>query len=319
MPKKRTKEDFINEANKIHNNKYDYSKSEYINANTKLCITCADHGDFWMTPRNHINMKQGCKFCNHQSYPSNNEEFIKKAINIHGEKYDYSKVNYKNNKEKVCVICKIHGEFYVRPDNHLHGSGCPKCSCEKTHNQQRWTTEKFINEARKINGDKYDYSKTNYITTTEKVCITCPKHGDFWVTPTNHLRRHGCPICKQSRMETNIKNFLIENKINFEQQKTWKWLTYKSNLKVDFYLPDYNMVIECQGIQHFEPVEFFGGENEFKNIIKRDLIKKEACEQHGIKVILYSSCKKISQKNVVKNKKILLKLIYEQQRNRVNS
>ena len=311
MPKKRTREDFINIANKIHGNKYDYNKSEYVDSDTKLCITCPEHGDFWMTPRNHINMKQGCKFCSHQSYSSNDEEFIKKANKVHGNKYDYSKVNYKNNKEKICIICETHGEFYVRPDNHLHGSGCPKCACERTHVQQKWTTEKFINEAIKINGNQYDYSKVVYNGTTQKVCIICPKHGDFWVTPTNHLRGHGCPVCKQSKMEIDIKQLLIDNNINFEQQKTWEWLVYKSNLKVDFYLPDYNVVIECQGQQHFEPVEFFGGKCAFEDTIKRDSIKKEICEQHGIKVILYSSCKKIFQKNIVRSKKKLLKLIYE--------
>ena len=115
----------------------------------------------------------------------------------------------------------------------------------------------FENRARNIHGDKYDYSKVKYITANDKVCIICPEHGIFWQSPAVHINgKHGCPKCNSSKLENSVRNFLIENNFNFEEQKTFEWLKYKGNQYLDFYLPDYNIAIECQGIQHFKPVDF---------------------------------------------------------------
>lgn len=111
-----------------------------------------------------------------------------KAKAIHGNKYDYSKVNYVNTKEKVCIICPTHGEFWQRPNGHLNGLGCDKCG--KTYS---YTTEEFIEKAKQIHGNKYDYSKVKYINAQTKVCIICPIHGEFWQTPYKHLNlKEGC-------------------------------------------------------------------------------------------------------------------------------
>ena len=103
------------------------------------------------------------------------EEFIKKAKEVHGDKYDYSKVEYKKAIEKICIICPEHGEFWQIPTNHLKGCGCPSCGGNK-----KYTLEIFIKKAREVHGDKYDYSKVDYKKASEKVCIICPKHGEFW-------------------------------------------------------------------------------------------------------------------------------------------
>ena len=110
------------------------------------------------------------------------EEFIIKAKEVHGDKYDYSKVNYINVDTKVCIICPTHGEFLQMPSSHLNGRGCPRCSGNK-----KLTTEEFIIKAREINGDKYDYTKVEYVNNSTKVCIICPTHGEFWQTPNGHL------------------------------------------------------------------------------------------------------------------------------------
>lgn len=132
--------DKIRDAEKVHGYKYDYSKVEYTNAKTKLCIICSEHGEFYQTLHNHLYGK-GCPICGKDKiWITRNrvttEDFIKKAKMVHGDKYDYSKVDYINAKTKVCIICneigkngKVHGEFYQTPSNHLNKKkyGCPKC------------------------------------------------------------------------------------------------------------------------------------------------------------------------------------------------
>ena len=124
---KYTKEDFINKAVSIHGNRYDYSRVCYTNSNTKVEIMCPIHGSFWQTPNMHIGMKhQGCPMCGGTKRMTT-EEFIKRAMCINGDRYDYSFVEYKNNKTKVKLICPKHGEFMVSPNAHLRGDGCPLC------------------------------------------------------------------------------------------------------------------------------------------------------------------------------------------------
>ena len=110
----------------------------------------------------------------------NTKEFIEKAKRIHGDKYDYSKVKYVNNRTKVCIICPEHGEFWQRPTSHLKGCICYRCSQKaKAKKQKKSSTNEFIEKAKKIHGDKYDYSKVEYINAKTKVCIICPEHGEF--------------------------------------------------------------------------------------------------------------------------------------------
>lgn len=215
------------------------------------------------------------------------EEFIERARKVHGEKYDYSKVKYVNNCTKVCIICPEHGEFWQTPNDHLSGRGCPKCALEKF----RSNTEEFIEEAKKIHGDKYDYSKVNYINNYTKVCIICPEHGEFWQTPSNHLSGRGCSICSESRLEKSLRGVFEKENIEFHTQHSWNWLTSDKNRKqhVDFYLPEFNCIVECQGIQHFKSSVFFDKRNTLEDRIMLDRNKKELCEQHGIKVLYYSN------------------------------
>lgn len=187
-------QDFINKAKSIHGDKYDYSKTEYVNSKTKVCIICPEHGEFWQEARNHTNCKQGCPKCGKQYNRSNKKlttlEFIEKAKKVHGNKYNYSKVVYINNRSKVCIICSQHGEFWQEPYNHLKGFGCCECGGHK-----KYTNDDFISKANKIHNNKYDYSKVEYVNTDTKVIITCPEHGDFLITPHHHLNGVGCTKC----------------------------------------------------------------------------------------------------------------------------
>lgn len=128
------------------------------------------------------------------------DEFIAKAKLIHGDKYDYSKVEYIGALKKVCIICPDHGEFLQTPNNHTQGQGCPKCKGDKIRERFSSSKEEFIKKARKVHKDKYDYSKVNYDGSLTKVCIICPKHGEFWQRPNAHLSGHGCPKRKKNQL-----------------------------------------------------------------------------------------------------------------------
>lgn len=280
MPKRFTKEDFIKRAKETHGDKYDYSKVDYINSTTKVCIICPEHGEFYQCPSDHIR-GVGCRRC-YGNEKNTTEQFIQKAKKIHGDKYDYSKVEYDGNKKKVCIICPEHGEFWQRPNDHISGYGCPYCG-----NNLKKNTEEFIEESKKVHNNKYDYSKTKYINAHTKVCIICPEHGEFWQEAANHTNGAGCPYCNcgnKSKMEENVSKELIKNNIRFIRQKTFEWLKYKKNLFLDFYSEEYKVAIEVQGEQHFVPIKRFGGDEDFKVRRKRDETKKILCEEHGIKI-----------------------------------
>jgi hypothetical protein len=121
---------------------------------------------------------------------SYSEIFVEKAVIKHDNKYDYSLIDYVNSSTKVSIICPIHGTFEQRPNDHLSGYGCPECGGTK-----RLTTDKFIEKAKELHGDRYDYSKVIYKTTIDKIIITCPIHGDFETKPNNHLTGKGCKQC----------------------------------------------------------------------------------------------------------------------------
>ena len=123
------------------------------------------------------------------------EEFIEKAKLIHGNKFDYSKVEYVNTSEKVCIICPKHGEFWQRPNDHLSGYGCKKCATENNKKCHIFTLSEVISMAKKVHGEKYDYSQSVYFGMNEKMYIICPIHGGFWQTPANHI--HGGKGCKK--------------------------------------------------------------------------------------------------------------------------
>jgi hypothetical protein len=190
--KRLTRDLFIKKAIELHGDRYDYSIVEYTNSRSKLRIICPVHGIFEQTSNSHLS-GSGCPKCGLKTLTT--EDFINKANEIHGNKYDYSKTTYSNPKIKINIICPIHGEFYQIPHSHLEGCGCSKCFFNKVHLNNLSTTEDFINKANEIHGNKYDYSFVDYRNNTTKVKIICPIHGEFYQTPHNHKRGNGCKKC----------------------------------------------------------------------------------------------------------------------------
>ena len=284
-----TTEEWIAFARKVHGDKYDYSKVHYVTSDTKVCIICPKHGEFWQAPNNHTR-GNNCPKCNgdknRKRKTLTKEEFIKKACEVHGDKYDYSKVHYVNNRTKVCIVCPDHGEFWQLPSNHLSDYGCSKCGGKSVP-----TTEEWIVSAREVHGDKYDYSKVEYDGALKKVCIICPKHGEFEQAPNDHMQGSGCPKCNLSHLERSVMNYLDDIGITYDYQKHFDWLGRQS---LDFYLPDYKVGIECQGEQHFFPIDFAGkgvewASKHFKHVISLDKQKKALCEKHGVKLLYFGS------------------------------
>lgn len=283
MGKRLTTEQFIEKAKAVHGGKYDYSQVEYVNNKTPVKIFCKRHGCyFYLRPDNHICLKQGCPECKFDKISKGTKQFIIDAISVHGGKYDYSQVKYVNNKTKVKIICPIHGEFEQKPCRHLQGRGCRKCGGTAKSN-----TNEFIKKAKSIYGDLYVYDEVEYITNDVPVNIICPKHGKFEKTPAKHLSGQGCPVCKQSVLERDIYNLLVDNKVLFYSQYRPEWLP--NNMSLDFYLPDYNVAIECQGVQHFQPVDFFGGQSNFEDVLLRDELKKKLCFENNVLLLYYSN------------------------------
>lgn len=363
-----TRDDFISKARSIHGNKYDYSLVEYINSTTKIIINCTVHGLFEQKPQDHLS-GYGCPVCG-GSQKLTTKEFIKRAKETHGEKYDYSLVEYKNGKTKVKIICPKHGVFFQTPQLHILGSNCPKCV-----GKSKLTTIEFIEIARKIHGNKYDYSKVEYHSIDKKVSIICPVHGEFKQTARDHIylkrgciacsqplrninnerfitlaqavhgnkynyskidvsdaqsvttiicpvhgefyqnarihiwHKSGCPICSSSHLEEDMRQWLTSLGIRFEEQKEFTWLVDKRKMKLDFFLPEFNIAIECQGYQHFKAVSIFGGNDGYLMTKHRDDLKRKLCHINGIKLLYYSNLGIDYPYQVFEDKNLLLQEI----------
>jgi len=282
---------FINKVDKTHNNKYNYSLVEYINNYTKIKIICPIHGSFLQTPKQHLR-GHGCKKCSGKNV-LNTSDFVFTATKIHNSFFDYSLVVYENSHIKVQIICPIHGIFNQNPNNHLNGQGCPYCNGGVSDTKETWAKK-----AREIHEDKYDYSEVNYINSTTKVKIKCKKCKLlFNQRAGSHInRKQGCPHCKKSNGEKEIKNYLIEKDILFVQEKRFKKCIYKKELPFDFFLPIQNILIEYDGKQHFEAIEFFGGESAFIKREIKDKIKTDFCDNENIDLLRISYKENIREK-----------------------
>jgi hypothetical protein len=210
MPAKISLNNFLVRAKNIYGDKYDYSKSIFLGTSKKIEIICPKHGSFWQLPIDHLTHE--CGSCGvekrSKSHIFNFEKFLEKAKEKHKDKYFYYEETYSSAKSKIKINCKKHGDFWQQAYNHYSGQGCPKCNTGKPPFK---TLEQFLNQANKVHGNKYDYSKVNFKTYSFKVEIICPDHGSFWQTPTNHATsEYGCIKCSKavSKQETAWLNSL---------------------------------------------------------------------------------------------------------------
>lgn len=280
---------FVARANLIHNSKYDYSLlTNNFKAADKIQIICPTHGTFEQRACNHIREKGpcGCSKCAASVKADNNrlgtEEFILKAQEKHGYKYDYSQVSYKNGcRDKVIIICPTHGKFEQTPSNHLK-YGCGACSrpeLEFLYSDD--PTKLFIQKARKIHGERYDYSRSLYVNTKSPVIITCKEHGNYTQTPSDHLQGAGCHRCNDSLGESRVSKWLSDNNVEFIREKRIN--NFNPRKPFDFYLPKQDLYIEYDGEQHFIQIPKFG-QTPLRKQQERDKKRNEWCAQNGIKL-----------------------------------
>lgn len=262
------------EYNSNKNNKY-----------PKLKLKCIKHNCvFEIYTRQILNWEYLCPECrNEHSLENEKKIFIERSNKRHNYFYIYDYVDFVNYTTKVRIICPIHGEFYATPNALLSGKGCPKCMGKYK------TTDDIINEFRLIHGDKFDYSKVFYEKATKKVCIICPEHGEFWMTPNKHLFGQSCPKCKESHLERSVSNYLNKHNIEYIPQYSNKDIIGLK--RCDFYLKKYNIVIECQGKQHIGYIGGWNTETLYKELLHRDIDKYYELNNAGIKIYyLFNKC-----------------------------
>jgi len=183
---KTSTKEFIEKSVFLFEDRFDYSKTYYINAKTKVTLICKEHGEFKVQPNNHLGGNGGCTYCSGRG-DINNEDLIARLKASLGEQHDYSKVDYIGRNNRITVICPTHGEFSGLPQVLIKNQGCPKCNA--------YTKEDFLKKALLIHGNQYNYSKTVYISSKIKLEINCPRHGFFEQDSKNHLEGKGCPTC----------------------------------------------------------------------------------------------------------------------------
>jgi very-short-patch-repair endonuclease/protein-arginine kinase activator protein McsA len=356
---------FFQRAANKHNNKFDYSLSEYVKMDVAIRIICPNHGEFTQKPVDHLH-SNGCIKCTREqlrnSQISTREYIIRRFQDVHGDDYDYSLVTSAANHELVKIICPIHGLFEQSPTNHYKKKGCVKCGIKKCQNSNTYSQEEIIKEFnaihkgrynyslvvydgcdkhvkiiceihgifeqtpqkhknkqgckqcgyaesrknrtvlykgtkfkidtdfivkrfRDIHGDKYDYSLVKYETAKDYVEIICRIHGVFKQTPDAHKRKSGCPTCDESKGENSISEILSSQNIIFEREKHFETCVNIRKLPFDFYLPEYDAIIEYDGKQHYVAIEFFGGEKQLNYVQNNDRIKTEWADANGKKLL----------------------------------
>lgn len=296
--------------------KFTYSFKEYKGyVGTIAVITCKYHGRFENTLHNHFKSIHGCNQCANESSAKklklSNEEFIRKAVAVHGNKYDYSLVVYKNDRTRVKIKCKKHKEIFLQsPHKHLSGQSCPKCAMEKQSADRMYSKEEYILSCKKAHpANAYDYSNANYIGSKKHIDLKCNKcSGTFSVLAVNHRKGQGCPKCASSKGESAIMSFLDEYNISYEKEKSFPNLKDKGLLRYDFFIPTMNILIEFDGIQHYKPIKFNGMDEEkalqkHKEVIKRDNLKNKYAIENGFLL------KRIGYKQI-ENVDIILKKLF---------
>lgn len=200
----------IQRSREVHGDRYDYSRTKYIDSETRITIGCKIHGFFEQLPGVHYLQGCGCNECGNESIRQKQsetvEEFIEKANRVHGNVFDYSKVNYLGSHVKIEIICSIHGSFFQTPASHKSGRYCRDCSFEKNAQGLRIGTEEFVERAIKIHGTKYDYSRSIYQSKDTPLLISCSVHGEFSQSPANHVRLgQGCPHCGRLKLADSLR------------------------------------------------------------------------------------------------------------------
>lgn len=285
-----TVEIFIERARSKHGNFYDYSKVVYVNNHTKIIIGCPKHGDFEQVPDSHLS-GYGCPHCGHDKTAAANfkgtDKFILESNLLYKNFFDYTLVIYVSARDKVIIICPNHGEFKQSPDSHLHGHGCPRCFFDQLSDDKTLDPDEFIIRCEETHDYLYDYSLVDYKGLRYYITIICKKHGPFEQKAGVHGRGHGCSFCK-NKTEGLVFDYLKTLDINFESQVRFPWCKKENSIMsmpFDFIIEEKKLIIEIDGIQHFEDKDNWYSKVE--DNLRDDVLKMILAIQNGYTILRF--------------------------------
>jgi hypothetical protein len=289
---------FIEKANVKHKNRYLYYNTEYVGIQSLVIVTCREHGDFNIRAFGHLHGGAGCKKCRSIKQSSNqimdNKECLIRFNKIHGDRYDYSKVIYLGIKIKVIIGCEEHGEFMQAPQKHWIGRGCPICANKKRNISITKTKEYFVERAKNIHGDLYDYNKSNYISAQDKITINCHIHGDFIQKAYSHLNGRGCPKCRNNSNSKQEKEVLDYIKSLYSGEIIENDRKILEGKELDIVIPEKNIAIEYCGLYWHS--ETMGKDRNYH------LDKLKKCNDKGYRLITIFSDEWTNKTPIIKSK-----------------
>jgi very-short-patch-repair endonuclease len=299
--KKLTTDEFIEKSKKTHGDIFDYSLSEYKDATTKIKIICQNGHIFEQRPSDHYN-GHGCNICKNEKFSKSkliDLDVVKnKLYNKYSDIFIFDFTNYETLESKIKCTCQKHGDFNIRVSSLLKGKNCWQCN-----NTQPFKSNinLFIEKANKIHNNFFDYSKSIYKHSKQKLTIICPNHGEFEQTPNAHLKGQGCPICNMSKGERKIRTWFLNNNIDFKPQYNFEKL---KKYHFDYYLPKFNFCVEYDGEYHYNSYQRIGGDDKLLKIKKRDNVKNKFCLDNNIKILRipyweYGNINKILNENLM--------------------
>ena len=252
-PYKHTSKSFIEKAKQVHGVKYDYSKTEYIDSHTKVCIICPEHGEFWQIPSNHLK-GCGCSKCSN-NFNFTNENFLQYLkTKEYSDNICFNKIHYVNNATPVTFTCKLHGDFVRLPSSIKNKIECPECQKLRLHDLNINDNEEVIKKCKRIHNNFYNYDKTFYTGYNNKMIITCPIHGDFEQLASVHLNGGGCPICGTQKGWSKRSDKINTAKIIERFKKNHKDIySYDKTVYVN---PNTKVIITCPIHGDFEQLPY---------------------------------------------------------------
>jgi hypothetical protein len=222
MPRRKTQDEFISDINRVHGERYDYSKAVYVNNRSKVILKCKLHGEFLIRPNSLIDSKQGCPDCGriqaNKNIRLNWNKVLKRFKKVHGNTYDYKPETYIDYTTKMVMVCKIHGEFLMKPHTHVGmKAGCKNCGYIKTALKNIIPLEEIIRQFDEVHNSFYEYDLSSYKGVENKIRIRCPKHGWFEQKVASHKSGQGCRKCSNElsgdRTRVTLIMWLEESKL----------------------------------------------------------------------------------------------------------
>jgi hypothetical protein len=286
-------DEFVKRARSRHGDRYQYLPTIYKGVRENTLIVCPVHGEFEQDAGNHLS-GNGCPKCGKEKSVDLQkmafDDFVRLARIRHGDKYEYLQTIYDGSHKKTQIVCPAHGVFEQVARSHIVGNGCPKCGRIARNDKHRLGADRFIGRAREKHGDKYNYSRIEYIDAHTNVIIICPDHGEFPQEPNAHLKGQGCPSCRY-KGEAAVGTILLHLFQKVARQAPIR--VHCRVYKFDFQIQDFEplVYVEYHGQQHYKPVDFLGKGDEwaaqqFARTQRHDQIKADWCKRNGYPLIV---------------------------------